>query len=80
LPTYRITSPERRWRVAFMVLPAALLGWRAFRIFGPLAGGLVAAVVLSLAAPIMRACLIVAEDGLTGRRVGRAVRPLVLPA
>jgi Bacterial PH domain len=74
LATYRIASPERRWRAAFLVLPAALLGWRAVGLFGPLAGGLLAGGVLSLAAPIMRTCLIVADDGLTDRRAIRAVR------
>ncbi len=57
-----------------MVLLAAWFGWRAFHYIGPLAGGLVAAALLSLAAPIMRTCLIVTDEGLIDRRAARTVR------
>jgi len=57
-----------------MVLPAAWFGWRAFQYLGPVAGGLVAAGLLGLAAPILRACLIVSDEGLADRRALRSVR------
>lgn len=57
-----------------MVLPAALFGWRAFHYIGHVAGFLVAAGLLSVAVPIMRTCLIVADEGLIDRRAVRTVR------
>lgn len=74
MSTFRFVSPERRWRAAFMVLPAAWFGWRAFQYIGPVAGGLVAASLLACTVPIMRACLIVSDDGLIDRRAVRTVR------
>lgn len=59
-----------------MALPAALFGWRAFHDIGPAAGYLVAAGLLSLAIPIMRARLIVTDDQLIDRR---AVRTVMVP-
>ena len=57
-----------------MVLPAAWFGWRTFELFGPVAGALVAAGLLSLAVPIMRTCLIVTDEGVIDRRAVRTVR------
>ena len=74
MPTFRFVSPERRWGAAFMVLPAAWFGWRTFELFGPVAGALEAAGLLSLAVPIMRTCLIVTDEGVIDRRAVRTVR------
>jgi Bacterial PH domain len=73
VPAFRFVSPERRWRAAFMVLPAAFFGWRALHYLGVIAGCLVCAGVLSLAIPILRNCLIVTDEGLTDRRAVRSV-------
>jgi hypothetical protein len=74
LSTFRFVSPERRWRAAFMVVPAAWFGWRAFLYISPLAGGLIAAGLLSLGVPIMRTCLIVTDEALIDRRAVRTIR------
>lgn len=74
LSTLRFVSPERRWRAAFMALPAAWFGWRAFHFTGPVAGCLVGGGLLSIAVPIMRACLIVTDESLIDRRAVRTVR------
>jgi hypothetical protein len=43
MPTFRIVSPERRWRAGSLVLLAGWLVWRASRYTGPWReGGLVA--------------------------------------
>jgi len=57
-----------------MAVPAAWFGWTAFRLFGPVAGILVGAGVLSLAIPMMRTCLIVTDEDVVDRRLIRRVR------
>jgi Bacterial PH domain len=57
-----------------MVLLAAWFGWRVFRYAGPVAGCLVSGCLLSFAVPIMRACLVVTDEGLIDRRTVRTVR------
>jgi hypothetical protein len=63
-----------------MVGLAAWFGWRAFhyagpiRYAGPVTGCLVPACMLSVAALIMRSCLIVTDEGLIDRRAVRTVR------
>ncbi len=80
MPTFRIVSPERRWRAASLVLLAAWVIWRAVRYAGPLhlaglvLGCLVAAVLLGFVVPVMRTCLIVSDEDLTDRRAVRRVR------
>jgi hypothetical protein len=80
VPTFRIVSPERRWRAAALVLLAALFTWRGFRYAGPdhyagpVVGGLVAAGLLAWVIPVMRTCLIVTDEGLTDRRSVRSVQ------
>jgi PH (Pleckstrin Homology) domain-containing protein len=70
----RFVSPERRWRAALMVVPAAWLGWRVGVYAGAAAGAVVGAGLLSFALPIMRTCLIVTAEGLIDRRALRTVR------
>jgi hypothetical protein len=74
VPVLRFVSPERRWRAAFMVLPAAFFGWRVYLHFGLFAGCLVAAVIATFAVPIMGTCLIVTAEGLSERRLLRTVQ------
>jgi hypothetical protein len=71
---FRFISPERRWRAAFMALPAAFFGWRAFVAIGPVAGYLVGGGLIILAVPIMRTCLIVTDEDLQDRRAIRRIR------
>lgn len=56
-----------------MVLPAAFFGWRAYQDIGAVAGFVIAAVLLALAVPIMRTCLIVTESAVLDRRAIRTV-------
>ena len=80
MPTFRIVSPERRWRAASLVLIAAWVAWRGFRYAGPgqyagpVVGCLVAAGLLAWVIPVMRTCLVVTEQGLIDRRAVRSVR------
>jgi hypothetical protein len=80
MPTFRIVSPERRWRAGSLVLLAGWLVWRASRYTGPwregglVVTGLVAAGLLACVIPAMKTCLIVSDEGLTDRRALRSVR------
>jgi hypothetical protein len=78
--TFRIISPERRWRATSLVLLAAWVIWRTVRYAGPphlaglIVGSLVAAALLGFVVPVMRTCLIVSDEDLTDRRAVRKVR------
>jgi Bacterial PH domain len=80
MPTYRIVSPERRWRAGSLVVLAAWVVWRAIRYPGPwhgaavVTGCVVAVGLLAGVIPAMKTCLVVSEEGLTDRRALRSVR------
>ncbi len=80
MPTFRIVSPERRWRAGALVLLAALVAWRVFSYAGPdhdagrVLGSLVAGSLLVWVIPVMRTCLIVTDAGLTDHRALRSVQ------
>lgn len=57
-----------------MILPAGWSGWVASHYVGTLVSAFVGAVVLSLAGPIMRTCLIVTDEAVVDRRALRTVR------
>ena len=80
MPTYRIVSPERRWRAGSLVVLAAWFLWRSIRYAGHwhqaavVTGCVVAAGLLAGVIPAMKTCLVVSDEGLTDRRALRSVR------
>jgi hypothetical protein len=78
LTTRRFVSPERRWRAGASVL---LAGWVAWRLLvrplpmaGSVAGWVIAAALVVLAALTLRTHLVADEFGVTDHRVFRVVR------